>query len=80
MISVVGENSQPLSRQSKRRSTSGAEKYLSRFHPTSDKRELLKACIYNNIPTLRNMERGEEVIGLKKELKINTSKVTRAEQ
>ena len=58
MISVVGDNRQPLTCKSKQRATSGAEKSPSIVHPTSDKGQLLIACISNNIPTVCNMERG----------------------
>ena len=80
MTSGVGDNRQPLSRQSKRRATSGAEKSPSRVHPTSDKGKFLRACISYNIPTVRNIQRREEVIRLKKEVKIKTAKVARSEQ
>ena len=49
MKSGVGDNSQPVSHQSKQRSRSGAEKLSSRIHPTSDKGERLIACSYKNI-------------------------------
>ena len=68
MTSVVGYNRKPISCQSKRQATSGAEKSPSRVHPTSDKVELQIACSSNNIPTVSNMERGEEVIIFKKEV------------
>ena len=79
MTSGVCDNRQPLSLQSKRRATSGAEKYPSIVHPTNEKGQLLIARSSKNISTVRNMERGEEVIILKKEGKIKTAKVIRAE-
>ena len=80
MISGVGDNRQPLTCKSKQRATSGAEKSPSIVHPTSDKGQLLIACISNNIPTVCNMERGEEVTRLEKEGKIKIEKATRADQ
>ena len=56
MTPGVGKNRQPLYRQAKLRGTSGAEKYLSRVHLTSDKGQLLIAFSSNNILTVRNME------------------------
>ena len=78
MESGLGDNRQPLYRQSNRQSTYGAEKSPSRVYPKSDKGKLLIACSSYNIPTVRNMERGGEVIILKKEGKIKTEKVTQA--
>ena len=58
MTSGVGDNRQPLSSQSKKRSTSGAERSPSIFHPTSYKGKILIAFSSNNIPKVRNVERG----------------------
>ena len=66
MASGVGDNRQPISCQSKKRSNSGAETSPSRVHPRSDKGQILIECSSDNIPTVRNMERGKEVIRLKK--------------
>ena len=77
MKSGVDDNRQILSCKSKRRETSGAEKYPSRVHPKTDIGKILIACNSNNIPTVRNMERVKEVIRLKKEGKTKTAKVTR---
>ena len=62
----VGDNRQPLSFQSNRRSTSGVEKYPPIIRPTSDKGQLLVVFSYNKIPTVLNMEGEKEVIRLKK--------------
>ena len=77
MASVVGDKRKPLYRQSKCRASSGTEKLLSRVLLTSDKDQLLIACSSTNIPTECNMERGKEVIILKKEGTADTAKVTR---
>ena len=58
MESGLGDNRQPLYRQSNRQATYGAEKSPSRVYPKSDKGKLLIACSSYNIPTVRNMERG----------------------
>ena len=80
MESGVGDNRQPLSCKSKRRATSGAEKYPSRVHLIIDRGQLLIASRSNNNLRVLNMERGNEFIRLKKEGKTKTEMVTRAEQ
>ena len=65
MKSVIGDNTQPLSRQLKQQETSGAEKYPSRAHPTSCKGKLLIACGSNNITTVCNMDRGRRSLDWK---------------
>ena len=66
ITSGVGENRHPIYRQSKQRATSGAEKYPSIVHLTSDNVQLLISCSSNNTRTGRIIERGEEVVRLKK--------------
>ena len=65
----VGYNRQSFSSRSKQRATSGTEKSPSRVHQTSDKGQLMIAYSSKYITTLSNMERGEEVIILKKKEK-----------
>ena len=66
LISQLCEEKGRSKEQSKRRATPDAEKYPSRVHLTSDKGQLLIVFTSKNIPTVRNMERAEEVIILKK--------------
>ena len=62
MTSGVGNKSQPLSSQSKRRSRSGAGKTSSRVHPKIHKGQCLISYSSTNTPTEYNMERGKEII------------------
>ena len=48
--SGVVDKRQPISIQSKRKVSSGAENPLSKFHPTSDKRQIPISCSSTNIP------------------------------
>ena len=77
MTPGVGEKRQPLSCQPKQRASSGAGKPWSRVHLTSDKGKLLIECISKKFPTEKNIERGEEVIRLKKE---GTAEIKRAQK
>ena len=75
MASGAGNKKKPISNQLNWRARSGAGKSPSIFHPTSDKGQHIIECSSTNILTECDIERGEEVIILKKEGKINMTQV-----